>query len=159
MVFPILSQITGVPYFHFSTLTPEHAAILSVYVYRLFKRVFKNEYSDLLTLLNYFPTVPPAIATTYRIKNTNNQGGFIDIQNEASNFFGFSTKILPYEIMSCFVGRTSRVNWCNIFDGKKLGGIPLSKIESDVVKFYTLLFAGKLDDKIAQMKEILDNDF
>lgn len=159
LVFPILSTITEIPYTHFRTLSAEHSAVLSVYIHRLLKKVFKNEYSDLFSLLLYYPTTQPAIATTYRIKRINNSGGFISIQNNVKDFFGSTTKILPYEIMSYFVGRTSRVNWCNIFDGSKMGGIPLSKIENDVVQFYTLLFSGKLEPKIVEMKEILSSDF
>lgn len=159
LIFPIISKITNIPYSHFTTLSPEHSIVLSVYVQNLLTKVFKNEYNDLFSILHYFPTTQPTMATTYRIKNVNNSKGFLSIQNNIKNFFGFKTKILPYRIMSYFVGRTSRVNFCSIFDGKKLGGIPLSKIENDMVKFYTLFFAGRLDDKFEEMRLLLNKDF
>ena len=159
LVNPLLSQITNIPYTHFSTLSPEHSSVLSVYIQTILRKVFKGEYQDLFKLLNYYPTSQPAMATTYRIKQVNNEGGYLDIQNTISNFFGFKTKVLPYKIMSYFVGRSSRVNFCNIFDGQKLGGIPLSKIESDIVKFFSLFFSGRLDDKINEMKNYMYADF
>ena len=159
LVFPILSRITNIPYFHFKTLSPEHSMVLSVYLQKLLQQVFKNEYADLFSMLNFYPTSQPAVATTYKIKNVNNQTGFINVQDKTNNFFGFQTKILPYKILSYFVGRTSRVNFYNIFDGKTYGGIPLSKIESNMVKFYTLLFSGHLDDKIEELSKLVDLDF
>lgn len=159
LVFPLLSRITNIPYFHFKTLSPEHSMVLSVYLQKLLQKVFKNEYADFFSMLNFYPTSQPAVATTYKIKNVNNSTGFINVQDRTNNFFGFQTKILPYKIMSYFVGRTSRVNFFNIFDGKTYGGIPLSKIEVNMVKFYTLYFAGQLDDKIEELARLVDQDF
>ena len=159
LVFPLLSRITNIPYFHFKTLSPEHSMVMSVYLQKLLQQVFKTEYSDMFSMLNFYPTSSPAVATTYKIKNVNNDNGFINVQDKTNNFFGFQTKILPYKIMSYFVGRTSRVNFFNIFDGKAYGGIPLSKIEGNMVKFYTLYFSGKLDDKIEELSKLVDQDF
>jgi hypothetical protein len=159
LIFPLLSEMTDIPYSYFSTVSPEYSAILSVYIHSILKKVFKNEYSDLFSLLEFYPVSQPANATTYKIKNVNNELGFINIQQSVENFFGFTTKILPYDIMSFFVGRTSRVNFCNIYSGKRLTGIPLSKIEGDMIRFYTLLFAGKLNPKIEEMKNIMNSYF
>ncbi len=159
LVFPLLAEMTGIPYGYFSTVSPEYAAILSVYINGILKKVFKTEYNELFSLLDYFPVSQPAVATTYKIKKVNNKNGFINIQDSTKNFFGFTTKILPYDVMSYFVGRTSRVNVCNIYTGQKLSGIPLSKIESDMIRFYTYLFAGDLNPKIEEMKEIMYSDF
>ena len=159
LVFPLLSRITNIPYFHFKTLSPEHSMVMSVYLQKLLQQVFNTEYSDMFSMLNFYPTSQPAVATTYKIKNVNNSAGFINVQDKTNNFFGFQTKILPYKLMSYFVGRTSRVNFYNIFDGKPYGGIPLSKIESNMVKFYTLYFSGGLDDKIIELSKLVDLDF
>jgi len=132
---------------------------MSVYLQKLLQKVFKNEYADLFSMLNYYPTSQPAVATTYKIKNVNNSTGFINVQDKTNNFFGFKTKMLPYKILSYFVGRTSRVNFFNIYNGKTYGGIPLSRIESNMVKFYTLLFSGGLDDKIEELARQVDLDF
>lgn len=159
LVFPLLSRITDIPYFHFKTLSPEHSMVLSVYLQKLLHQVFKNEYADMFSMLNFYPTTTPAVATTYKIKNVTNDTGFVNVQSKTNNFFGFQTKILPYKIISYFVGRTSRVNFFNIFDGKPYGGIPLSRIESNMVKFYTLYFSGQLDDKIEELSKLVDLDF
>ncbi len=46
--------------------------VLSVYLQKLLQQVFKNEYSDMFSMLNFYPTQAPAVATTYKIKNVNN---------------------------------------------------------------------------------------
>jgi hypothetical protein len=43
--------------------------------------------------------------------------------------------------------------------GKELAGIPVSKIESDMIKFYSLLFANKLSDELEEIKLLLNADF
>ena len=156
VVFPVLSKITKIPYNHFKTISAEHAAVMSIYVQKLLRKVFKSDYKSLFSLLGYYPLTSPAISTTYKIKSIHE---YIRTQDRANNFFGFGTKILPYTIMCHFVGVISRINLCNILDGKKLTGIPLSKIESDMVSFYTLNFAGKLENKFGEMISILNKDF
>ena len=156
LVFPLLAKITNIPYSHFKTLSPEHAAILSCYIQNVLRRVFKNEYKNLFFLLEYYPTNPPALTTTYQIKLIHD---YINTQNEVKNFFGFDTKIIPNKILSFFIGRISRINFCNIYDGKKLAGVPLSKIEADMIKFYTYMFAGNLEKEVERMSQIINIDF
>jgi len=154
--FPVISRITEIPFNHFKTLSPEHSAILSAYIKDVFNKVFKNEYENMFGLLDYFPVAKPAIATTYKIKAINK---FINIQDEVKNFFGFKTKILSHSILSYFIGRISRVDFYNIYNGKELVGIPLTKVESEMIEYFTLYFSGRLDSKIEQMKQIVLNDF
>jgi hypothetical protein len=40
-----------------------------------------------------------------------------------------------------------------------MGGIPLSKIEQDMIRFYTFLFAGELDTEITEMTKLMNADF
>lgn len=155
-VFPILSSITMIPYNHFKTLSPEHAVVLSVYTKNLLKRIFKGDFKNLVSLLDYYPLSPPAIATSYTIKRVHE---YIDINNTHKNFFGFNTKMVPHKALSYFVGRISRIDFCNVIDGSKFGGIPLSKIELDMIKFYTLFFAGELESEMGQMKKLMNSDF
>ena len=61
--------------------------------------------------------------------------------------------------MSHYIGRISRIEFYNIFDGRKLAGIPLSKIETDTVLFYTNYFAGLLTPKIKELAKLMDADF
>jgi hypothetical protein len=156
LVFPVLSRLTNVSYTHFKTLSPGHSAILSMYSKGLLSRVFKNDFKDLFSLLSYYPVNQPAIATTYKIKSVDT---YINLQNEVNNFFGFKTKILLHKILSSFVGRTSRVDFCNILDGKPLGGLPLSRVENDIIRFFSYLFSNKFVDEFSQMKKIMSYDF
>lgn len=157
LAFPILSRLTNIPYAHFKTLSAEHAAVLSVYVHKLLRKVFKNQYVNLFSLLDYYPNDKVAIATTYKLKAIQN---FVNLQNDVNDFFGFKTKILPWKILSFFVGRISRIQFDNIITGERLVGIPLSKVEVDMIQFYSRLFSSdRLDVEIQQMKKIMGADF
>ena len=156
LVFPILSKITQIPYYHFKTLSPEHSAILSVYVQELLQKVFNNEYKYLFSLLGFYPINSPSVGTTYKIKSIHE---YINVQNMKQNFFGFNTKILPHKALCYFVGRVSRINFCDIVNGREMGGIPLSKVESDIIQFYTRYFAGELKSKIEDMTVLVNQDF
>ena len=159
LVFPLLAAMTEIPYKHFHTLSPEHSIILSTYLQRILTKVFKTEYENLFSLLNFFPQSRPAIATTYKIKSMYGKDNFVKMQNSVGNFYGFQTKILPFEIISYFVGRVARVDWCDIYTGKERKGLPMTKIEKDAIKFYTFYFASKFKDKINEMKYYMNEDF
>ncbi len=156
VVFPILSQMTQIPYHHFKTLSPEHSAVISVYMQVLFRRVFGADYKDLFSLLNFYPLKSPSVSTTYKIKAVHD---YLKAQQETQDFFGFNTKILPHALLCHFIGRVSRVDFCDILTGRRLGGIPLSKIESGMIKFFTYYFAGKLQPQIDEMTKLMNADF
>lgn len=156
LVFPVLSRLTNIPYIHFKTISPDHAAVLSVYLHRLLKGIFKSQYKSLFSLLDFYPLEQPSVTTTYKLKGIHN---YINIQNETDDFLGFRTKLYPHRVLSYFVGRISRVSFCNIFDGQRLVGIPLSKIEDDMIRFYTLFFANKLSSEFEEMRISMNSDF
>lgn len=156
LVFPVLSKLANIPYNHFKTLSPEHAIVLSVYAQHLLTEVFVGEYRNMFSLLNFYPSDTPSPVTTYKLKAVHDH---INKQNELKDFFGFDEKIVPYDILSYFVGRISRINFYNVWDGKRLVGIPLSKIELDMISFYTLFFAGRFEKEMEQMKKIMSTDF
>lgn len=155
LVFPILSELTQIPYNHFKTLTPDHSAVLAVYTKKLLEKTF-SEYNSLFSMLDYYPIEPTALATTYKIKIANDH---INLMNKVNNFYGFKTKILPHKILCYFVGRISRIKFKHTVSGKDLVGIPLSKIESDIVNFYTYYFAGKFKSDIDNMRKLMNVDF
>lgn len=155
IVFPILSRLTKIPYNHFKTIPESQAAILSVYVQNLMKKAFKGEYKNLISLLSYYPTSQVASVTTYKLKTMTE---FISFANEYK-MFGFTTKVPFANALSYFVGRSSRIQFCNLIDGKELGGIPLSKIEQEMINLFVLWFSGELEDKFEEMKKIFDTDF
>jgi hypothetical protein len=156
LVFPILSHMTQIPYHHFKTLSPEHGCVISVYMQSLFRRVFSTDYKDLFALLNYYPTKSPSLSTTYKIKSVHE---YIEAQDQYKDFYGFNTKMLPHALLCHYVGRISRVDFCDLLTGRKLGGIPLSKIEHSMIQFYTLYFAGRMDSEISEMTKLMNADF
>lgn len=155
LIFPVLSKMTKIPYHHFRTISPEHSAIISVYMQNLFRKVFNADYKELINLLNFYPLRSPSVATTYKIKSIHE---YIAVQNEHQNFFGFGTKILTHNLLCHYVGRISRVDFCDLLTGRRMGGIPLSKIENNMIQFYTLYFAGKLEPQIQEMRKYMNAD-
>jgi hypothetical protein len=157
LVYPVLSHITGIPYVHFKTLEPDHAIVLSVYTQNLLRKVFKiTEFRNLFSLLSYYPKKDIALATTYKVKMMDD---FIKTTQKYDNFFGFKSKLLFGNMLGYFIGRISRVEFSSIFDGNELAGIPLSKIESEMIQFYTMLFAGQFDQEFENMKYLMYKDF
>ena len=156
LVFPVLSQMTQIPYHHFKTLSPEHATVISVYIQALFRNSFGVDYKDLFSLLNYFPMKSPSMTTTYKIKAVHD---YLKVQQDTQDFFGFNTKILPHTLLCHFIGRVSRIDFCDILTGRRLGGIPLSKIESGMIHFFTNYFSGILDNQIKEMTKMMNADF
>lgn len=157
LVYPVLSHITGIPYVHFKTLEPDHAIVLSVYTQNLLRKVFKiTEFRNLFSLLSYYPKKEIALATTYKVKMMDE---FIKTTQKYDNFFGFKSKLLFGNMLGYFIGRISRVEFSSIFDGNELAGIPLSKIESEMIQFYTMLFAGQFDQEFENMKYLMYKDF
>lgn len=157
IVFPVLSKMTDIPYQHFRTLSPEHTTVISVYIQTLFRKVFGGaDYGTLFSLLNYYPLKQPSIATTYTIKSVHE---FLDIQNKIKNFFGFDSKILSHKLMCHFIGKTSRIDFTDILTGVSLGGIPLSKLESNMIKFFSIYFANGMEKEIEKMTKLMNYDF
>jgi hypothetical protein len=156
IIYPVLSKITQITYIHFKTISSEHAAILSYYTHLLLQKVFKIEYKSLFSLLDYYPISTPSLSTSYKIKST---PAYINFVNKVQNFYGFNSRIFPYEIMSHFVGRVSRINFCHLLTGQKLSGIPLGKVEQDMFSFFIMLFSGRLDKQVAEMTKLMNEDF
>jgi hypothetical protein len=157
LVYPVLSIITSIPYIHFKTLAPDHAIVLSVYVQNLLRKSFKiTEYRNLFSLLSYYPKKDIAIATTYKIKAMED---FVKITQDVNNFFGFKSKLFFANILGYFIGRISRVNFVNIFDGTDLGGVPLSRIETEMIQFYNKMFSEEFEEEFVKMKALMYQDF
>jgi hypothetical protein len=154
LVFPILSNILSVPYKYFQNLSPENCAILSAYLFPILKKVFKSKYEDLFSLLEYYPGEKPSILTTYKIKNTHL---YFSKQNMCLNFFGFKTRIFQYPIFSNLVGKISRCRLYHIFTGERLVNLP--RTEDDIISFYNLFFANKLENELQQVRHLILSDF
>jgi len=156
LIFPVLSRMTKISYVHFKTISAEHSAVLSFYTNRLFQKVFKSDFKNLFSLLDYYPMTAPSINTTYKIKSIHD---YIKTTDTIQNFYGFNTKKLPHKALCHFVGRVSRINFCHLITGQKLSGIPLSKVEGDMINFYINLFSGSLDSKFEDMTMLMNADF
>jgi len=158
LTFPILSMVTGIPYEHFRTLTPDRSVVISIYLQGLLKRVFKTEYESLFDIMSFYPQEQCAVHTTYKMKLSNMKDYFIPQMNSCK-FLKFQDKVYLHKVLSYFVGRIARIDFIDPMTGKELVGIPLSKIEADMIRFYSLLFSGKLEEEVEELKQLLNVDF
>jgi len=156
LVFPAISKITNIPYNHLKTLSPEHSILLSVFLQRQLIKIFDQQFRVLFSMLTYYPKSQPSIITTYKLKNISL---FINLTNSVNNFLGFNSKLLLSDVLGNFIGKVSRLDFVNIFDGKELGGLPLSKLETDLIEFFVLFFAGKLDPYFEKIKKNIELEF
>lgn len=130
---------------------------MSVYTQNLLRKSFKiTEYRNLFSLLSYYPKKDIALVTTYKVKAMED---FVKTTQSVDNFFGFKSKLFFANILGYFIGRISRVNFINIFDGTDLGGVPLGRIEIEMIQFYTKLFAGEFKEEFEKMKYLMYQDF
>ena len=159
MVFPILSQITEIPYSHFKTIPPDHAAVLSFYLNSLLTKVFYGgEFSNVFMLLDYYPETNPSTHTTYAITPAYKEKYIADY-NKLKNFFGFNNAAIEHDAISHFIGRMTRLSFDHLLTGKKATGLQSSKIEAETAQFLLLLFSGRLESKIRLLSGLLDKDF
>jgi hypothetical protein len=157
LLFPLLAQTLQIPYIHFKTITPEHSAIISAYVHSLLKQIFKNNYKNLFYMLDFYPVEAPSIITTYKLKAIHK---FINNESKPKgSFFKLETKILHHKILSFYMGRTTRLKFRNIYDGKYISSVPNAKIETDMIKFFGFYFSDKLKDEIKELGELIYSDF
>ncbi len=152
LVYPLLSKITDVTYIHFNTLSPEYAAPINYYVHSLLKKVFKGNYRDIFSLLDYYPTKQPSTFTTYKFKDFQ---CFNDMFNKYRSFFGFNNKQVFFEMLCFHVGRIARVNWKHLITSdSKEGGLPMAAIEREMIDFYVRYFSGNLSEEIGKLQNL-----
>jgi len=153
IVFPILSKITNITYKFFKTLSPKDSAYLSYYVHKILIQTFKNvKYNNIFKYLEYYTINQPSVATTYKLKNTSN---FLNKFNEIKSFYGFQNRIFFYRTLCHFIGRISRIKFCNIINGSISESIAVGKIENEIVDFYINYFSNKHENKIEDMRKLL----
>jgi len=172
LTYPIFSRVVSVPYSYFRSISPESSLVLSLYLQQLMQLVFGQRFSELTKLLQYYPSQLSAVATTYRIKTVLyfnvvqevelREGTvlpFLSLMKDESVPLGDRCVALYY-IVSTFVGRISSGHsgfFCS-YTGNKVSGLPVSQIEKEMIEFFLLFFAGKLEDKFAQIKYRVEMD-
>ena len=115
------------------------------------------EYEEFFKLLCYYPIKNgTTLYTTYRIKDAQ---AFVNFADKSKGFFNFSTKPLLFDIISSFIGRCSRITQANAFTGDQVVGIPLSKIEREIIYFYIKYFSNMLEPQFDEVKRLIMNDF
>jgi len=159
LTYPILSKITKIPYEYFKTLSCGDSCVLSAYLFDIFKRIpeLKNNYKNIFSILECYPTKQPSLSTTYTLKSVQK---YINTFNESESvFFGFQTKILPYNILSFFVGRIIRTSFVNIETGTKLSTLQTSKFEEEFISLYHLIFSDNFSKELLLIEKQIRLDF
>jgi hypothetical protein len=108
--------------------------------------------------LDYYPANVPSYNTTYSITQKNKEQ-FISDYNKLKNFFGFNTITVEHDVISHFIGRTTRLSFDHLLTGKKATGIQSSKVETDMSQLLLMFFSGKLDYQINMLSDLLNKDF
>ena len=152
LVYPLLSKVTDVTYIHFNTLSPEYAAPINYYVHSLLKKIFKGNYREIFSLLDYYPTKQPSTFTTYKVKDYQS---FNDKFERFRSFFGFGNREVFFKMLCFHVGRVARVNWKHLITSdSKEGGLPMAAIEGEMIDFYVRYFSGNLTDEISRLQDL-----
>jgi len=140
IVFLLLSKITKIPFYHFKVISPKYAAVISAYFYLILKdSEYIKEYPNIIKSMIFYPTVAPVTSTTYSIKNVQL---YLETQKNEKNFITWNNKVLPYDFISFFVGRMVRLNMRHIITNEPMIGVPLNKLEQDMIMFFSRYFSN-----------------
>jgi hypothetical protein len=156
LTFPIISKVCDIPYYHMKTINASHACILSLYLYKLLteKNLMPQKFFDFFEVLKYGVLKPPAVSTTFQIKYGEK---FINLTNEFNSFYSFKSKTMLHKIICHFIGIISRnkQGYMNLYDGEIKDGFSVNKLEPSLIEFYIYFFAGKLDNEINKIRQII----
>jgi len=140
MVYPVLSNLTDIPYHYFKTLNFEQSIVLSAYLGELLKKSFDKRHQCLFKLLSYYPDpsshVP--ISTSYKVKYVTE---YVNLYNNVRDFMGFDTCNFQKDIYGHIIGRLIRVKFRNIFTGEIFLNLRNDELEKDIIQFYTYYFS------------------
>lgn len=154
VIAPVVSKVLEVPYKFFLTIQPHHAMLLGIFMYKLGEEDFNKRFPILSEFLIACPKNHNSMSarSDYKIRN------FELIVNEDSPIFGFSSKIMKYNLLSNIAGILfgSKKNLVSILNGKPLPKMTHYTLENDVCAFYTELYSNKLDTQFEKMRERAD---
>lgn len=141
LVYPLLSNLTGVPYKFFQTLNFEQSLVLSSYLRNLLSKSFDRDHKYLFRLLDCYPdpTTHVPMSTSYVIKQI---GEYVNLYNTVRDYMGFDTCGSQYDMYGHMVGRLVRIKFRDIFTDDVVMNLDSKKLEKDIILFYTYYFAG-----------------
>jgi hypothetical protein len=159
LVYPILSNLTEIPYKYFQTLNHEQSLVLSSYLKSLLTRAFGKDHQYLFRLLDCYPDpeshVP--ISTSYVIKQVRE---YVNLYNTVKDYMGFETCGSQHDLYGHIVGRLIRIKFRNLFTGDLIMNLKSEELERDIIIFYTYYFAGMYNGNFfRQMKNELSKLF
>jgi len=140
-VYPLLSNLTGVPYKYFQTLDNEQALVLSSYLRSLLSRAFDKDHQYLFRLLDCYPDPDTHVpsSTSYIVKQI---GEYVNLYDTIRDFMGFDTCGSQHDIYGHMIGRLIRIKFRDLFTGDIVMNLKSDELERDIILFYTYYFAG-----------------
>ena len=129
--FPILVQLTGVPYKYFTTLKPDDSFAINAFLQHFLENI-NFGYKNVFQLLNCIPFKSP-VMTTYKVKCVSEY-----LNRDDFKFYSFRTRVIPYKFINIMVGRI-RVRQVNMFNEKRV-----NVSEVDLVSYFCDYFSQKV---------------
>lgn len=159
LVYPLLSNLTGIPYKYFQTLNHEQSIVLSSYLKNLLSRSFGKDHQYLFRLLDCYPDpdnhVP--LSTSYVIKQI---GEYVNLYDTVRDYMGFETCGSQHDLYGHIIGRLIRIKFRDLFTGDVILNLNSYELERDIILFYTYYFAGVYNESFfAQIRYDLSKLF
>lgn len=141
LVYPVLSDLTEIPYNYFRTFNFEQSLVLSSYLKSLLVKVFEKNHKTLFNLLDCYPdpTGHVPISTSYKVERAKE---YINLFNSVNDFVSFNSSVAQIDLYSFIIGRTIRTKFRNMFTDEIIPKTNVDNLEKDIILFYTYYFAN-----------------
>jgi len=152
---PIASKVLEIPYKYLIMSPPKHVALIGILIHHCSTGNLGEKFP---IIMEYLKTIPrekefSMNKSSYKIKNKEY------LINRDDRIFGFTSKKLRFDIISCNCGvlSSSKKDLYNIIDGKSLPKFNYQELEKDALDFYTDLYSGKLEEDFEKMRIKVDS--
>jgi hypothetical protein len=155
---PLVSEVLEIPYRQLVTVSPKHATLLGVFMYKLATDVGLTERFPIVT---DFMGCVPSSDKAFSLKSSYNIRNLEFILNDHKRIFGFGSPILKFKILRQINGAlsASKRNLIYLNSGRQMGRLTHLDLENDVCVFFTEFYSKNLDPTILKMREVADSYF
>lgn len=153
----IISKCLNIPYKYLMTSSPKHLILTSIFINKMLPESFFEMFPILSEFLTCFTknTDSIIVKSSYRIRN-------IDAVLESTvPMFGIKCKKLKYDLLSpiCGVLSANKRDLISICRGYEVPKMTYMDLEMDVIKYYEMLYSGKLDTLFKETEKAINDVF
>jgi len=152
ITYPILSKVFNIPYRYFRPIAVEHSYLLNILTLHYMPDELKEQMETVMKLMLHYNIEKPIVKTTYKVKDTDTYF------KTFKKFLTFKSKVFPYDVFSDFIGKIARNTYVEFTTGNEIANFPLTKLESDMIRFYNNYFSNELDDVFSEMKKTMEKN-